>query len=68
MLTNKRHQCPIWADLSLPLGDAFQRLHLLDIHASIIIMSTKTAQELLLRHPQQRLDSPSRGTSAALHV
>ncbi|KAI4719740.1 hypothetical protein E4T48_04011 [Aureobasidium sp. EXF-10727] len=31
-------------------------------------MSTKTAQELLLRHPQQRLDSPSRGTSAALHL
>jgi hypothetical protein len=32
-------------------------------------MATKeAAQELIQRHPLQRLDSPSRGASALLHV
>jgi hypothetical protein len=49
------------------LRDVCRELDLSDIHASVT-MSTTFAQELLLRHPQQRLESPSRGTSAALHV
>jgi hypothetical protein len=31
-------------------------------------MANKAAQELIQRHPLQRLESPSRGASALLHV